>query len=135
MNKIEWSEEYSVGVENLDSQHKKIIDYINILVEIRNISVASEAYHDILKLLMDYAKEHLDYEEKLLKENGYHGYENHSEFHSNYLERVTLLSMDAVEHIESSKDELLNYLTSWWKEHILVEDMKFKPFFEEKGIK
>ncbi|KHF25181.1 hypothetical protein JV46_05680 [Solemya velum gill symbiont] len=29
---------------------------------------------------------------------------------------------------------ILEFLVDWWTNHILEEDMKFKPFFQEKGI-
>ena len=30
--------------------------------------------------------------------------------------------------------EMLQYLKTWLVEHILVSDMKYKQFFEQKGI-
>ena len=32
-------------------------------------------------------------------------------------------------------DELMAFLTDWWTNHILHEDMKYKAFFEEKDVK
>jgi len=28
----------------------------------------------------------------------------------------------------------LHFLQGWWQNHILIEDMKYKPFFADKGI-
>jgi hemerythrin len=35
---------------------------------------------------------------------------------------------------ETLPDELLSYLRDWLKNHILKADMKYKPYFLERGL-
>jgi hemerythrin-like metal-binding protein len=135
MNIITWSDEYSVGVAELDNQHKKIIALINELNASREISSRSEQLHNILGRIIIYAQNHLDYEENLLRENAYPGYENHLRKHQDYKLKVSDFAVDILEYREDLPEKLLNYLNQWWTAHILKEDMQYKPFFEEKGIR
>ena len=32
-------------------------------------------------------------------------------------------------------EKLQNYLKEWWNLHILEEDMKYKPFFQQRGVR
>lgn len=134
MEKITWSEKYSVGVSELDNQHKKIIEVINELHTNRDLTSQSDNLHNILGRIIIYAQNHLDYEEKLLRENGYPDFEDHLEKHREYKLKVSDFAVDILEYKEDLPTELLDYLNQWWVDHILKEDMKYKSFFEEKGI-
>ena len=134
MNIIAWSDDYSVGVSELDSQHKKIIALINELNESREISSRSEKLHNILGRIIIYAQNHLDYEENLLRENGYPDFENHLQKHQDYKQKVSDFAVDILEYREDMPGKLLDYLNQWWMNHILKEDMQYKSFFEGKGI-
>ena len=135
MNNITWSEEYSVGVEELDRQHKKIIEVINELNQNTDLNSRSEKLHNLLGRIIIYAQKHLDYEEKLLKENNYPDLENHLQKHDNYKLQVSDFAVEILEYREGLSTQLIEYLNEWWINHILKEDMQYKPFFEEKGIK
>ncbi|NNJ91628.1 MAG: hemerythrin family protein [Gammaproteobacteria bacterium] len=134
MDIITWSDEYSVGVSELDNQHKKIIALINELNASREISSRSEKLHNILGRIIIYAQNHLDYEENLLRKNAYPDFENHLRKHQDYKLKVSDFAVDILEYREDLPEKLLNYLNQWWMDHILKEDMQYKPFFEEKGI-
>lgn len=134
MKKIEWSDEYSVGVSKLDEQHKTIVDLINQLIEFPDCSNNSEVLHETLNLMMKYSMEHLNYEEKLMIESGYPDTLDHKNYHTAYIERYADLSIQAMRAGNEVTLMLLKFLRDWWNEHILVEDMKYKPFFKEKGI-
>lgn len=134
MKKIEWTDEYSVGVEKLDNQHKNIINFINKLISNPEIDVHSETLHDILQEMMRYSKEHLYDEEMLLRQNGYSDFDTHVNYHMEYLEKFAELSLSVTESDLTVPADLLSFLRNWWANHILVEDMKYKSFFNDKGI-
>lgn len=134
METIEWSDKYSVGVSELDNQHIKIIELINELNANMDLTSRSDKLHNILGRIILYAQNHLDYEEKLLKEYNYPDYENHKNKHQSYKQKVSDFAVEILEYREDMPTDLLNYLKQWWTNHILIEDMKYKPFFEEKGV-
>ena len=134
MKKIEWIEEYSVGVAELDAQHIKIIEVINELNANQGLSSRSEKLHNLLGRIIVYAQQHLDYEEQLLKENNYPDLENHLEKHQDYKQKISDFAVEILEYREDLSPKLLDYLNHWWINHILKEDMQYKPFFESRGI-
>ena len=133
-NTMIWTEDYSVGIEELDRQHRKLFELINKLsdhtVELSSLGEKS----DILNELISYAIEHLEYEESLLTEHGYPETDNHKEKHAHYLEKFNALLKDSKSGEEVFSDDLVSFLQNWWRHHVLEEDMKYKPFFAEKGI-
>ena len=133
LEKIIWTEEFSVGHETLDAQHFKIVSYINELIHMPAITKQTVALEYITKMLM-YSREHLDYEEQLLNENDYPDASSHSVIHQFYVKKVeNFLKMSFVDDYDF-RSEVLNFLKEWWIYHILEEDMKYRPFIEEKGL-
>ena len=128
-NKLEWSEDFSVGDQTIDFQHKKILEYIRLLPNYPYNSVKNDEFHELLAEIADYALFHLDYEEKLLKRLNYPGYEEHKAHHEKLVTETALFSFNASSNDENTPENLEKFLLSWWYDHILVEDMKFKSFF------
>ncbi len=135
MEKIVWKQEYSVGVERLDRQHQKIISVINKLIAKPRVFLASRTVADALTELNSYVSEHFLLEEQLLGENAYPDLIEHSKKHTEYGERIAGFSLKSAQKDKNVPEELLRYLGEWWTGHILHEDMQYKSFFEEKGVR
>jgi len=134
MEKIIWSDEYSVGVKSLDEQHQKIIKLINTLIDHHNDDVKSDTISEVLQEMVKYAQQHLDYEEQLLEKHEYPKLMQHAAIHVEYLEQVASFSFDIMAQDNSIPTNLLEFLHEWWVRHILYEDMKYRPFFKLKGV-
>jgi len=136
MKTIIWRDEYSVGVKALDEQHLKIVQLINNLIKHHDADADadSEIISEALDEMIKYIQQHLDYEEKLLKENNYPDFSDHASGHLKYIEQVTQLSFKMMAGDNNIRVELLKFLNNWWEEHILIEDQKYQPYFEQKGI-
>ncbi len=128
---INWDDDqYSVGNRVIDKQHKVIVQMLNKLITEADLNVHSETVHDTLADMLRYAKDHLDYEEALLKKINYADLNDHALLHWEYLESVSALSMKAADGNKAVPKELIAYLTHWWNDHILIEDMQYKPFMK-----
>jgi hemerythrin len=128
MNKITWKDEYSIGHEKIDDQHKKIVDLINELDE----SDSPEITTSIISKVNGYVRQHLDYEEQLLKSLEYPEFEQHKELHTQYAKEISNLTVKATFLDDFAPGELLEFLKKWWDNHILVEDKKYKNFIHNK---
>ena len=133
LDKITWTNEFSVGHKSLDDQHFKIVSYINELIDMPAITKQSLALEYITKMLL-YSREHLDYEEQMLNYNYYPDASSHAVIHKFYVKKVeNFLKMSFVDDYDF-RSEVLNFLKEWWVYHILEEDMKYRPFIEGKGL-
>ncbi len=135
METIQWSEEFSVGVEKLDQQHRQIIGMLNRLISTPEAQdTHSETISDILTAMTRYSLEHFKTEEGLMKAHGYPELEEHRQEHIAYRKKAIDFSTATSLGVESVPQILVSYLSEWWTHHILDEDMKYKPFFAKKGV-
>jgi len=134
MEKIIWSEKFSVGHSKFDQQHQAIIDLINQLIELQKAPFDKEAVRSINSDLVKYGMEHLKDEELLLQENDYPEFLKHKHEHLLYVKKTTKYLKNTIDLDEETLSQIIGFLADWWTHHILEEDMKYKPFFENKGI-
>jgi hemerythrin len=132
MEKVFWRDEYSVGVEQFDSQHQHLLEIINKLTTRSGQSLNSELVSQTLKEMFDYAMEHFTAEEELMQKYAYPEIESQKKQHSYFLKTATELSKYPVNEKEESIDEIAEFLNVWWIIHILKWDMKYKGFFKAK---
>ena len=134
MEKIIWDKNYSVGLDEIDKQHKKLIEIINQLIDAQDASVRSEAVSDTLTNMMSYASYHFQAEEEYLKKYNYPDYVSHHKEHMEFIRKTAEFSMETVALKKSIPTEILSYLKDWLTVHILESDMKYKDYFESKGL-
>jgi hemerythrin len=127
MERILWKDEYSVGIEKLDRQHKHLFEIINKLVTRPVASSGSNLVSQVLNEMYDYAKEHFTAEEELMQQYGYPELQAHKKQHEYFIGTTDELSSEKI-----NPDEIAEFLKVWWLIHILKVDMKYKDFFKEK---
>lgn len=134
MDRIKWTEEFSVGVQRFDNQHARIIALINKLIEDSKASVNSELISDALSLMTEYSQNHFKDEEKSLEEYGYEDFDSHKEKHKRFLKKTMKFNQATMVGVTEVPVLVLEYLKDWWVVHILVEDMKYKPLLKDKVL-
>lgn len=131
-----WKESYSVGVEKLDNQHKKIFSIINELFDKMKSGKTKEAVDQAVNQLYTYALEHFTTEEQLMTRAGYKGLDAQKKEHQDFIEKTKELRKKiASGNVISLSIEVSNFLTKWWHNHIQVMDKKYKDVMKEQGIK
>lgn len=131
---INWSRSYSVGVKQMDDEHKRLIDIINNLYAAMRGGRSRDAIGTILDELIDYTKTHFGREEKIMQEIGYSGFDEQKREH------IALIKQ--VEEIQSKYragnalgQEVMAFLKSWLINHIQGLDKKYGPTMNKKGHK
>ncbi len=128
MEKIEWSDEFSVGDALLDKQHQRMISIINALHEQTR---QGYSMYDVTRGLMEmvsYSERHFATEELKLEQAGYPDLDQQINEHEAYRDKVSRMFYPA----EKDIDELMRFVMEWWKQHILVEDMKYKSWRSDR---
>lgn len=120
---ILWSPDLDTGIEVIDRQHQRIVDYINQIEALKD-------HHDrrvikqVLDDLVDYTQSHFAFEESLQEEAGYKYAKPHQKVHQLFIRRVNeyqqrfALGQDIT-------DELHQVLVSWLINHIRRDDADY----------
>jgi hemerythrin len=138
MQKLEWDNSYSVGVDDFDAEHKLLFGFINDLRESLIGRKGKEIVDHVLNGLLDYANTHFFHEEILLVKHGYPDYEAHKAEHEKFLSEVRGLYVRF--HADNSESklisaEIIGVVTEWLQEHIMKIDRAYAPFLASKGVK
>lgn len=128
----DWQQHYSVGHVLLDEQHKMFFVLCRKAAEVRTdlTPEGRERFHDLLNELVNYARRHFALEEQLLQQCAFPHFELHRAQHEAYFEKLTDFVLQAT-FGDLDRDGVFNYLTSWWSDHILNSDMKYRGFLHD----
>jgi len=123
---VAWSEEYELGCEFVDSQHKRLFELVN------NISTACRDGQDVKKLnetldfLLQYTVQHFIDEEAFQIKCNFPDYQRHKQLHEDFKETVTEKVAEFREKGSTKylSDTVNKIVVKWLVNHILMEDMK-----------
>ncbi|MCW8932625.1 MAG: bacteriohemerythrin [Gammaproteobacteria bacterium] len=132
---IKWSDELSVGIEEIDEQHKVLVNLINKMHDAIDHHHGSDTVEEILVELADYTKIHFAVEESLMRILDFPGYDEHKEIHDELLEHVVQLHEKVASGKTAISFELMHFLKSWLSKHIMEEDTQYSAFFLATGAK
>ena len=132
---IRWEESYSVGVEQMDSDHKKLIQLINNVQTAILYQTDSSFVQEALDELVDYTKTHFQREEELMAANGYPDLEVHKRQHAEMIAKMSEIYGRYLTAPDETLKELLDYLKKWLVNHICGTDQQYGPYLNRKGIK
>ncbi|MES9962039.1 MAG: bacteriohemerythrin [Candidatus Sedimenticola sp. 20ELBAFRAG] len=132
---FEWDDAYNTGVDVIDHQHRRIVEYINTLYNaIARKDEASVA--DVMEQLTEYTIGHFAFEESLMEQCGYDQISTHKIGHDRFTRKIRKYQQD-LDAGENIADKLLEELKSWLVEHIQKEDFAYVgvvPRKPEKGM-
>lgn len=131
---IEWNDDYSVNVKEIDQQHQKLIGMINDLHDAMSEGKGKTVLSDILNRMIQYTKEHFSTEENYFAKWNYPESGQHKNEHEKFVAKVT----DFKEGVDSGRlfitVEVLQFLSDWLKNHINKTDKQYSDFFNEHGL-
>lgn len=132
---VEWRDEYSVGIDSIDEQHKRLLNLINQLQTAAHYHTDEAFVDKALDELVDYTRTHFSYEEGLLEQNGYSELEPHKMEHQAMIKQVG----ESIERYKADPDQtiedIVQYLKKWLINHINGTDKGYSSFLVGKGVK
>ena len=87
-----WTKELETGNTLIDSEHKKLIDAINQLLDACNKGKGRQELHAAVDFLTSYTRTHFSHEEALQLKHKYPIYPQHKVFHTSYLAQMDAVS-------------------------------------------
>jgi len=132
---VTWKDEYSVGIERIDKDHKKLISLINDLETAVHYHVGDEFERKALEALVAYTQTHFKLEEELMQQHEYADYEAHKGQHDQMISNVEVYLRDYDKQGHKVLGKIANYLKLWLIEHINGTDRKYVPHLRARGVK
>jgi hemerythrin len=130
---IAWSHDLSVGVKDIDEQHKTLVDLVNQLHRAISEHRASEVAIGILEELAAYTQTHFQTEEALMSLLQYDGYRVHKAVHDALIEEVAELKAKLAAGKASVNFELMHFLKQWLTKHIQGDDAQLGAYLVSVG--
>ena len=87
---MKWVPEYNTGIDVIDDQHRRILDYINEIDAI-DVNTDRERVKQILENIIDYTQSHFTFEESLQEEAGYKYRVPHKRVHDLFIKKMNLI--------------------------------------------
>lgn len=131
---IVWKDEYSVGIKELDNDHKKLIYLLNQFKTAYDYDISEEFEHQALEDLVSYTHSHFEREETMMKESGYPDYENHKAQHARMIKQVDGFVEKYKAEGHEALDEVCDFLNNWLINHINGTDKSYSQYLKDKGI-
>lgn len=131
---VKWSEELELGVQNIDDEHKTIVEEFEKLYALMRGGSGHDFYNLVIEFLEEYIETHLVHEEAYQAEIEYDKIEEHKKLHEAFRERVIQLREDHKMKKITDGDllELNMVMQKWFVQHIKVEDRKIADFVKNK---
>jgi len=132
---FEWSSGLSVNVQEIDDEHRKLIEMINSLNEAMLARKGREAQKSTIDAMVDYAATHFATEERYMQAFHYQGYQAHRLEHQKFTAKALDLQARADRASFILTLEIVNFLRAWLQNHIMGTDKLYQACFNEHGLR
>ena len=126
---VQWSSRFELGVPFIDADHKVLVGLLNRMHDASRSSGDLTDLGGILSALVDYTRYHFAREERAQDASGYPDVDEHREQHARLAIEARRL-FEAYRRDPGGIDigDLLDFLSDWLMDHILLHDMAIKPY-------
>jgi hemerythrin len=132
MSLFQWSEAYSVGHPDIDSQHKRLFQLAEQLHAAMTAGKGKQILSTTLGNLIAYTKRHFADEEILMQSNRYPFYQQHRAEHVALTEKVVQFQKSFEADRAAVSGELMHFLSNWLTHHIGASDKKVGAYLKQR---
>jgi hemerythrin len=132
---LTWKEEYSVGVVEIDEQHKALFKTINELVFEIDSLPDKKKVEQLVSEIEKYKFDHFATEERYFEEFGYSERDMHIKAHRQFNEVFDAMKVKYGEDYVGLAFVLTDFLEDWLITHLLSVDRRYIECFKSHGLK
>lgn len=132
---FKWNERYSVGVEEIDYQHKIIFTILDKLYNSLKVGRVEIVLNQILPELEDYTVQHFQKEEFFFEKFNFTDTEAHIREHEGFKCKLIEIRHEIQTGRDAISFDLMVFLKNWIDHHILVADRQYSECFRQNGLK
>ena len=129
---VEWTTRLSVGVEEIDAQHRELFRRIDLFLTALNERRAAPELEPLVRYLARYIRDHFSEEQRLMAFSGFAELGEHLEEHQ-FFERAYRELANELAATGPTLDlarRLVALLVGWLERHITVTDRRFGAYLE-----
>jgi hemerythrin-like metal-binding protein/PAS domain S-box-containing protein len=131
---VRWSSSFSIELNIIDQQHKKWIEFINILYKSYKSNAKKKDISENISKLLDYTDYHFGFEEKYIEDFNCGNLENHRKEHANFVANIKKYKALHDDGDTEAAYKLIIYLNRWVINHIQTEDKRYVECFKLNGL-
>ena len=128
MATTEWCERYSVGIKELDEQHRRLFSIFYSLLEADDTPQGWLQVLDLLGSLKAYTHEHFELEERYMANCRYPELEGHRRIHDTFRKKVEVLCSTKSAKQEENLMYIISSLYEWLITHVCSCDQLYTPY-------
>ncbi len=130
MNMIKWKEEYNIGIESIDNQHKKLFSIANEAYSLLRDEFCIDKYDKIVSILeelKDYTIYHFNSEEEYMTKIGYNKFFSQKIEHEYFISKFKEIDFNKID-VNQDKYilDILDFIIDWITNHIISKDKLIK---------
>lgn len=134
MELVKWTDKFSVGIKEIDNQHRGLVIIINELFTYMSDGKAKDKLNEVFDHLTDYTRKHFSTEELMLYKYAYPDIDQHKSEHKKFIEKLENLKSDFSNNKITVSLEVLNFLKDWLINHIQKSDKKYETHIQKFDI-
>lgn len=123
---IEWKDEYALGIEEIDEQHKQLFEIADRIYALIQNNLVMDKYDGIVEIineLKEYTIYHFAAEEKYMESIGYKKIFSQKVAHNEFLQKMEEIDLTKIDNGQNAYlMETLDFVVEWLGQHILRED-------------
>jgi hemerythrin len=121
-----WKDEYSIGIELIDAQHKHLFEIGNDAYALLRDDFCVDKYDMIIQVLEDlrqYAKFHFQSEENYMMEMCSNQLPSQKIAHAEFIKKIYGIDFKSIDDNQNEYlDEILKFIFNWILDHVLHKD-------------
>jgi len=126
-----WDNTLSVQIQEIDEDHRRLVDLYNILIHAVVEENAANYIEAVMDELISCTVWHFKHEERLMLKYDYDGFAEHKAEHQELIESARELQQKLLHEGKPVSSEDIQFLEHWLIGHILGTDMDLGAYLGE----
>lgn len=120
---MQWKDEYSIGIEEIDNQHKTLLGHFSTVSEAISTRKSWAETHFEIIALKEFAHFHFRFEDMLMRLFDCPQREQHVELHDRFLREIADFEHSSLQ--KNSEQEVVQFFSDWLIHHIQGDDRDY----------
>lgn len=125
---IEWRDEFKIGIEEVDFEHRELIELINELYGEIKMEDSTVAVMYCLEEIYAKISAHFALEEKVMRVLKYDQCKDHKEDHERLLDSIRDIMDEYMDDPTLDEEKFSDRLNDWFVQHFSTKDARLHKF-------